>query len=241
MFWAGHVLDRFVAPEMSQITVACAPPDIPEPQSGVLTYFLRNALNGPSYPENAWPPASLFLRRWDSAISEYRAGKDCLSNYVSELPRTNNRIGVFLRAGAHFESSVINAYLAMMAFTAFVRQLGDDNWKPFVAGDGSPADRLSRLFNVIKHFDDRFEMGQTLGLPSAYPAPLWITDRGLKGHVTLVDGMELRGDWRARTRTGNVEHRDVEVTFDEFAILLSELSQNARMLTEGPTAQSAGS
>jgi hypothetical protein len=237
-FWAGHVLDRFGAPEMSQVTVSCAPPDIPEPRSGIVTYFLRNAL-GPTYPDNLWPPANVYLRRWSSSLSEYRAGRDCLSRYVAGLPRTNNQIGLFLSAVGHFEHSVIDAYLAIMAFTAVVRQLGDDKWKPFEAGDRSPPDRLNRLYNVIKHFDDRFEMGQTLGFPSAYPAPLWITDRGLKGHTTLVNGKELKGDWRTRKSIPNLEHQDVEVTFDEFTVLLSELTQNAHILAEGPTAPSS--
>jgi len=234
--WAASRLNSFGAPEMSHVTTACAPPDIPTPQFGVVTYFLRNALNGPSLPENAWPPASLFLRRWESAISEYRAGRDELLRYVTGLPRTNNQISVFLRAVGHFEHSVIDAYLAMMAFTALERKVGDAGWKPFVAGDSSPADRLNRLYNVIKHFDGRFEMGQALGFPSAYPAPLWITDHGLKGHTTLLDGKELKGDWRTRKRLGDARHVEVEVTFDEFAALLNELTENARMLTEEPTA-----
>ncbi|HEY1780248.1 MAG TPA: hypothetical protein VGG79_07415 [Roseiarcus sp.] len=119
-----------------------------------------------------------------------------------------------------------------MAFAAFVRQLGHDNWKPFEAGDNSTADRVNKLYNVIKHFDDRFEMGQKLRLPSAYPAPLWVTDRGLKGHTTLIDGRELKADWRKRKNLGNVRHQDVEVTFDEFVVLLSELTENARLLAE---------
>ncbi len=61
---------------------------------------------------------------------------------------------------------MINAYLALMAMTAFVRQIGDDQWKPFEVEDGTTADRLNKLYNVIKHFDDRFEMGQKLGHPS---------------------------------------------------------------------------
>jgi hypothetical protein len=191
--WAARVLDSIVAPEMSQVTI-CSAPDIPEPRVSLATYFLRSAL-GRTYPDELRPPANVYLRRWTLALSEYRAGRECLLRYVAELPETNNRTGLFLSAVGHFEHSVISAYLAVMAFKLFVRQIGDDKWKAFEAGDGSTADRLNKLYNVIKHFGDRFQMGQKLGYPSVYPAPLWITNNGLAGHTTLVNGMEFKGNW----------------------------------------------
>lgn len=159
-----------------------------------------------------------------------------LSRYVAGLPETNNQTGLFLSAVGHFEHSVINAYLALMAMTAFVRQIGDDQWKPFEVEDGTTADRLNKLYNVIKHFDDRFEMGQKLGHPSVYPAPLWITNNGLAGHTTLVNGKEFKDDWTRIKKKDDVRHQDVLVTFDEFVTLLGELTENARFIIEGPTA-----
>jgi hypothetical protein len=232
--WAARVLDSIVAPEMSQVTI-CSAPDIPEPRASLATYFLRSALGRP-YPDQLRPPANVYLHRWTLALSEYRAGRECLSRYVAGLPETNNRTGLFLSAVGHFEHSVIDAYLAILAFKRFVRQIGDDEWKPFKPGDGSPADRLNKLYNVIKHFDERFEMGQKLGHPSVYPAPLWITNDGLAGHTTLVKGKEFKGgDW-TKINKDDLRHQDVLVTFDEFAILLGELTENARFVIEGSTA-----
>jgi hypothetical protein len=219
---------------MSQVTT-CSAPDIPEPPVSLATYFLRNAL-GPALPKNLQPAANVYLRRWTFALSEYRAGRECLSRYVAGLPDTNNQTGIFLSAVGHFEHSVIDAYLAVIAMTAFARQIGDDEWKPFKSDDGSPADRLNKLYNVIKHFDDRLQMGQKLGHPSAYPAPLWITNDGLAGHTTLVNGKAFKGDWRTIKKEDEVHHQDVLVTFDEFATLLGELTENARFIIEGPTA-----
>ena len=233
-FWAPNILDSIVAPETSQVTT-CSAPDISEPQVNFVTYFLRNALLGLTYPDRLRPPANVYLRRWALALSEYRAGRECLSRYVARLPETNNQTGLFLSAVGHFEHSVINVYLALMAMTAFVRQVGDDKWKPFEAEDGSTADRLNKLYNVIKHFDDRFKMGQKLGYPSVYPAPLWITNNGLAGHTTLVNGKEFKGDWTRIKKKDDVRHEDVLVTFDEFATLLGELTENARFIIE-PTA-----
>jgi hypothetical protein len=233
--WAAPVLDSIVAPEMSQVTT-CSAPDISEPQVSFATYFLRNALLGPTYPDRLRPPANVYLRRWTLALSEYRAGRECLSKYVAGLPQTNNQTGLFLSAVGHFEHSVIDAYLALMAMTAFVRQIGDDEWKPFQVEDGSTADRLNKLYNVIKHFDDRFQMGQKLGHPSVYPAPVWITNNGLAGHTTLVNGKEFKGNWTRLEMKDDVRHQDVLVTFDEFATLLRELTEYARLIIEGPTA-----
>jgi hypothetical protein len=232
--WGAPVLDNIVAPEMSQVTT-CSAPDIPEPQVSLATYFLRNAL-GPALPTHLRPPANVYLRRWTLALSEYRAGRECLSRYVAGLPETNNETGMFLSAVGHFEHSVVDAYVAMMAMTAFERQIGDDEWRPFKSEDGSPADRLNKLYNVIKHFDDRFQMGQKLGHLSVYPAPLWITNDGLAAHTTLVNGKEFKGDWRKIKKGDEVHHQDVLVTFDEFATLLGELTENARFIIEGPTA-----
>ena len=62
-----------------------------------------------AYSAHLRPPANVFLRRWTLALSEYRAGRECLSSYVAGLPQTNNQTCLFLSAVGHFEHSVIDA------------------------------------------------------------------------------------------------------------------------------------
>lgn len=121
-FWNGDLLDRFVAPELSKLTV-CSAPEIPEPPDYFPSYFLNNVFNF-TLPEDAHPGLVTFLRRWTVAVREYRAGRDHLSRFVFDLPRTNNQTSLFLTALAHFEHSVTNAYLALVAQEVVLRLLG---------------------------------------------------------------------------------------------------------------------
>ena len=78
------------------------------------------------------------MRRWTFAVSEYRAGKQHLSEYVSDLPRTNTRISLFLAALGHFENCVIQTYLALMALRAVVRmQTRQKDWDAYKLKDGN--------------------------------------------------------------------------------------------------------
>jgi hypothetical protein len=208
-FWAGHLLDSLVAPEMSKVSV-CAAPDIPEPPSYFGSYFLNNVFIAP-IPEDVRPLVIVFLRRWTFAVREYRAGRDHLSRFAGDLPRTNNQIGLFLSALGHFEHCIINAYLALMAVRALIQVRNGQDPDAYKKGDGSTADLLHRLYSAIKHYESGYAKGHT------YPAPIWITDKGLK--------------CRYRKEGGFPE--DVELTFEELAAELNGMTENARLISEG--------
>jgi hypothetical protein len=119
MRWSENVLDRQVAPELSTLR-KCAAPDIPEPQDYRAALFLNNVLNGATREDGLLIEVT-FMRRWTGAVFEYRSGREHLLNFVSDLYRTNNQTGIFLRALGHFESCAINTYLALMASAAMNR------------------------------------------------------------------------------------------------------------------------
>ena len=210
-FWNADLLDRLVAPELSKLT-DCSAPDIPEPPDYFASYFLNNALNFP-LPEEMHPVLVTFLRRWEVAVREYRAGREHLYKFVSDLPRTNNQTSLFRTALAHFEHSVTNAYLALMAWGVVIRVFGGNgSEKPFVKGDGTPAWRLNELTNAIKHFDEQIENHGHV----AYPAPIWLTNDGLK--------------CRRPSDTG--QQKEVVLAFAELAQLLNDLTENARFISD---------
>ena len=63
---------------------------------------------GPTRSSSA--PGKCVLAQMDPGpLSEYRAGRECLSSYVAGLPQTNNQTCLFLSAVGHFEHSVIDA------------------------------------------------------------------------------------------------------------------------------------
>jgi hypothetical protein len=153
----------------------------------------------------------VFLRRWTFGVREYRAGREHLSRFASDLPKTNNQIGLFVTALGHFEHCIIHTYLALMAIRAVIQVRKGPDPDVFKKGDGSAADRLYRLYSAIKHYESGFAQGHT------YPAPVWITDEGLK--------------CRYRNERGDAE--DVVLTFDQLVVLLNDLTEDARIVSEG--------
>jgi hypothetical protein len=134
-FWAAHLLDSFVAPEMSKVSV-CAAPDIPEPPDYFGSYFLTNVLIAP-IPKDVRPLVIVFLRRWTFAVREYRAGRDHLSTFAFDLSKTNNQIALFVTALGHFEHCIIHTYLALMAVRALIQVRKGPDPDVYKKGDGS--------------------------------------------------------------------------------------------------------
>jgi hypothetical protein len=208
-FWAGHLLDSFVAPEMSKVSV-CNAPDIPEPPNYFGSYFLTNVLIAP-IPEDVRPLVIVFLRRWTFAVREYRAGRDHLSRFALDLPKTNNQIGLFVTALGHFEHCIIHTYLTLMAVRALIQVRKGPDPDVYKKGDGSAGDLLYRLYSAIKHYESGFAQGHT------HPAPIWITDEGL----------------RCRYRNESGDPEDVVLTFDQLVAQLNDLTEDARLISEG--------
>jgi hypothetical protein len=209
MRWSESALDRQVAPELSTLR-RCSALDIPEPQDYRAALFLNNVLNGATREDGLLIEVT-FIRRWTVAVLEYRSGREHLLKFVSDLPRTNNQTGIFLRALAHFESCAVNTYLGLMASRAMYRlALGTGYPEPFKPKDGSPYERLNAIYNEIKHFAGRLEDGRPLDIPT----PVWIVDDGLKCR---------------RKRDG--KETDIVLTFEELAAILEDQREAARGLS----------
>jgi hypothetical protein len=209
-YWGPIVLDNYVAPELSSLKV-CFAPDIPDPPSLFGTFLLNDVLIGPVVPTIVRPHTVVFLRRWRNAIEEYRTGRERLVSYVSKLPQTNSISSVFLSALSHFEQCIISGHIAALLLARLVEHATGSKSNPaFTAGDGSVVDRLRVLSNSIKHFDERVVAGK----PNEHPAPMWITNDGLK------------------CRPKNGKGPFVDVTFAELAEFLSDLTENAKFLAD---------
>jgi hypothetical protein len=226
-FWAPKVLDGYVAPELSSLD-KCSAPEITEPAEYFATFFLTDVFNGPNVSEALRPLLVTFLRRWKVAINEYRSGRQSLLKYVSNLTSTNNQTGLFLTALASFDHCVIDAYVAMITMNRLIRDASKGKVPNlFTQGHGSVPDRLRELYDSVRHFDDRVIDGQ----PMEYPAPMWITNQGLK--CRLRPPLERptchrrRDGWKPRVRDGQKPH--AEVTFVELADFLNDLTEKAHI------------
>jgi hypothetical protein len=209
MKWAGHLLDRLVAPECSSIS-ECRAPEIPELPNYFGSFFLNNVFQG-EVEDKTRSLILLFLRRLAQGVREYRFGREQFLRFVETLPRTNNVTGLYLRALSHFEQAVINTYLAVLAHAAIAGIIVPSSERPYKKSDGSPAQRLGAVYNALKHFDERIVRGTIPDIP----APVWIVNDGLK----CAD---------AEQGLGAIAKLD----FTEMVTLFNELEADARFLSE---------
>ena len=208
--WGPLVLDKYVAPELSSLTVCSAPP-IDEPPKHFVTMMLNHISNVVGVRDELLPHAAVFLRRVWVAVDEYRSGREGLQQYVADLPRTNKQTMLFLSALSHFDHCIINGYVAQVTLERlFKHATSGKTFSDFQRGDGSVLDRVRELYDSVRHFDDRVVAGK----PSEHPAPMWITNDGLK--------CRPRGSGKP----------PVTVTFSELVEFLDSLSENARIIAD---------
>jgi len=117
----------------------------------------------------------------ETAVTEYRVGRAELQRYVERLPRTNGHFSLALAALSHFEQSVAALYQAATLLKSLV------NGPPlFASNDGSVMDRLNKIYNRSKHFEEG------PGSIAPPPAPVWLTNDGLECSNAAVTFSELR-------------------------------------------------
>ena len=148
---SAHVLDNLIAPNLSALG-ACGAPDVPELPNYRGSLILNHILSGARYSEQTRVLLSGFVIRLGEAISEYRLGRHRLLEYVAALPEQN--IGAHRRAVTHFETCVLRLHLCIRLLEAIGKAFPGDNPPVYVQKDNSEYDRLRKLSNRIKRFDD---------------------------------------------------------------------------------------
>ena len=188
---SAYALDNFIAPKLSLLNV-CNAPDVAE----LPNYHGSLVLNQMLFSIYAEPVKVLllnFVRRLDAAIGEYRSGRDYLMQYLSTLP-DHRELDKHNRALAHFEDCIINGYIAIVCLNGLgthFRRSDPSAPAVFIPGDGSDYDRLRKLNNRIKHFDEDVEKAVASGSAATPLAPVWITNDGLEASTASLSFIEL--------------------------------------------------
>lgn len=203
--WGAYVLDRLVAPKCSELT-ECLAPELPEASNFFASFYLNNALVL-GVPDKVRSPITVFLRRLANAGRDYRAGRDGMLKCVAVLQHSNAMVRGYLAALSHFESVIVNAYLALMVHEAIGKLIDPNMPRPFQSRDGSPAQRLNLAYNALKHFNSNIERGMI----SDGATPVWLVN----------DGIECVGS-----------EGQAKLRFAELVELLRNLEEDARFLSE---------
>jgi hypothetical protein len=177
--FGSYVLDEYGAPKLSELNV-CGAPDIPEWPNHLGVAILNCVFVSDYQKEIRWYLLN-FIRRMETAVGEYRLGRSELQNYVEQLPDRNNHFLTALRALSHFEQSIAALYQAVDLVRCITAQ------DPFKKNDGSPMDRLNKIYNRSKHFKEN----------KAPATPIWLTNECLErsdAKITFIELCEIIAD-----------------------------------------------
>lgn len=185
--------DRFVAPEIRQFTAALVP-DMsghdPESEFWLANYVLNSGLRGDyKPPENAY--VFNYLRRAVAAFREHDDARQATMGFL----RNRQAVSKYAAAVLHWEFFASQSWHALLLLRGFMKFLtSKDVPMPFARGDGSTEERLSKLYNSMKHAESRIEAGQIL--PGA-TIPVWLTNDGIRSTdetLTYEDTAEILRD-----------------------------------------------
>jgi hypothetical protein len=187
MQFSTYVLNGFVAPKLSELH-ECSAPDVPEIPDYRGSLLLNQLLSTELYSESAKVLLASFIGRLDTAIKEYRKGRDHLMNYVGALPQ-HDKLTDFREALSHFEACILHAHIAVVSLDGAGQFLPGVRHRVYIVGDGSDYDRLRSLSNRVKHFDEDVAGAASSG--NVPVAPLWITNEGLEARTSHLAFFEL--------------------------------------------------
>ena len=199
--FSNLILDRLIAPDYSSLTV-CSAPELPELPNYFGSFFLSNILRSDAADETK-SAMIVFLRRLASAVREYRQGREALVEFIALPQGSAPGITLYLKSLSHFEYTIVNSYLALLAHNAIATTFSIG--RAYSSGDGSSAERLGKLYNSFKHY-----------LLPEIAAPVWLTNEGLRGLYT---------------EKGNSEAK-VDLSFTELVQILHDFEDEARFLSE---------
>lgn len=182
MRWSSAVLDTYVAPELSKVT-ACSAPELAECPN-YWGSFVLNSIFIIKLQDHVTVMMLNFLKRLMHAHREYRHGKEQLQAYVATLPETD-QINLYGKALFHFENCLTQTYLAVLCIEALSKMLKVPHL--FVRKDGSDYDRMLKLYNRMKHYDEDVADAFAKQQPISRVLPIWLTNDGMEG----ADGTRL--------------------------------------------------
>jgi hypothetical protein len=195
MQYSNDALDELIAPKLSELT-QCGAPELPEFPNYRRSLFLNQLLSGVRIKEPTRILLNGFIARLAEASNEYRAARIFLERYVSALPQ-HNRLEDYWKSLMHFEIVILRLHLAMTCLGGAAKAFGVTA-NLIKKGDSSDYDRLRRLNNRIKHFDEDVEAA-LISNRSVPTTPLWITNDSIECSEAKLTFCELAAIFEAQT------------------------------------------
>ncbi len=178
MPFTNYGLDQLVSQELSKLSQCNAPEVINSfPQSKHwVSNFVLNSFLGFDVPPEVKRLMFFFLRRAEAAFVEYDHARGTLAECV-EAPRPTSSL--YFRTLHHFEITIAMLYQALDSVRTFSGK------KLFDSGDGSPYERLNRIYNESRHADLK-------ELPFNHLHRVWITNDGMHTATCNISFEELK-------------------------------------------------
>lgn len=183
MPFTNYALDNFFAQEISALS-ECNAPDLGDHSAEVgdlIHNFILNSIFTSPIKTEEKPYIFGIIRRVQMALVEYQNGRTLLLLYLNESKKNTS---LYFQALSHFEIAVTQLYQAY----DFWRQLGKKRESKetnlFKTRDGSPLQKLNRLYNVSKHL-------QPSTIPEGNLHHVWISNNGICASEVTMSFTEL--------------------------------------------------
>jgi len=172
MPFTKHAVEIFISDKITKVTecnVSNLYAEFPSAKDwisgfGLMVIFVNQ-------PQAEMRPLALqFLRRVEMGLAEYSRAREELQDLVFG---SRGRWSPYFRALYHFEAAISQIY---QAYDYSRKAL---NTRYFDSNDGSPLDRLNRIYNISKH-----EL-------AAQDQPVWISNRGIETAKVQITFSEI--------------------------------------------------
>lgn len=178
MSFTNYALDTFFAQNISELK-KCEAPDLSEELVLAESWdrrFILNSIFRINIDSKFKPFMFGIIRRVHMAFFEYQDGRRALLEY---LAGHRDRISVYFRALYHFE------LVTMLLYQAYEYERKVTGKKRFEKNDGSPLERLHKIYTESKH------PGTPSEIAEGCLHTVWITNDGIASESASLSWEEL--------------------------------------------------
>ena len=178
-------LDKFVVQKISELS-ECDAPDLAEywsdAQHWIHHFILNSIFRFPVEPKHKHY-IFVIIRRAQMALFEYQNARIILLSYLDKNDEKN--IDLYFLSLSYFEIVVTFLYQAYEFSLKYCKAINPaETKKLFEKDDGSPLERLNRIYNVSKHL-------QASTIPEENLHAVWISNKGLCTSEATISWTEL--------------------------------------------------
>lgn len=183
MPFTTYGLDKFFAQEISALS-ECNAPDLAEHFAEVeplIDHFILNSILIFPIKTEYKPYIFGIIRRVQMALVEYQNGRTLLLLFLNESKKNTS---LYFQALSHFEIAVTQLYQAYDFWRQLGKKIESKETNLFEKGDGSPLQKLNRLYNVSKHLEPST-------IPEGNLHHVWISNNGICASEVTMSFTEL--------------------------------------------------